>query len=103
MLLIKKLALVSAFALTAPMVTFAGSQYDRLQTPSNTQTQNISNTTGEPQAVQQGKDSGVTRADFAIRTDNIEVVTPEEPAGPVCVVYGKHTCPNWNDGPAFHK
>jgi hypothetical protein len=103
MLRITKIALLSAFALSSPMLTFAGRQYDKLQTASNTQTQNTNNGNGETPAVQQGKDSGLTCSDFAVRTETVQVVTPEEPAGPVCVVYGNHTCPNWNDGPAFHK
>jgi hypothetical protein len=102
MLRITKIALLSAFALTAPMLTFAASQYYKLQTPSNTQAQNVNDANGETRAVQQGKDSGLTRSDFAVRTDTVPVVSPEEPAGPVCVVYGNHTCPNWNDGAAFH-
>jgi hypothetical protein len=103
MLRITKIALVSAFALTAPMLSFAGSQYDKLQTADNAQTQDVNNANGGTQAVQQGKDSGLTRSGFAVRTETVQVETPEEPAGPVCVVYGKHTCPNWNDGAAFHK
>lgn len=103
MLRITKIALLSTFALITPMLTFAGSQYDKLQTASAAQTQNVNNGNSETPAVQQGKDSGLTRSDFAVRKERVEVVTPEEPTGPVCVVYGNHTCPNWNDGPAFHK
>jgi hypothetical protein len=103
MLRIAKIALVSAFALTTPVLTFAEGQYDELQTATSAQTQDVNNANGQVQAVQQGKDSGLTRSGFAVRTETVQVVTPEEPAGPVCVVYGNHTCPNWNDGAAFHK
>jgi hypothetical protein len=92
-----RLALLSAFALTAPLLPFAGSQNNQPQTPDNAQTQNVQDAT--PVAVQQGPDSGVTRADLTLRAEAPPVETPAEPA---CVQEGKHTCPRWDDS-AFHK
>jgi hypothetical protein len=92
-----RLALLSTFALTAPVLSFAGSQYDKLQTPDNAQTQTVPNP--PPAAVQQGKDSGITRSDVTLRLEAPPVETPDEPA---CVQEGRHTCPRWDDS-AFHK
>ncbi len=92
-----KLIFLSALALTAPLLTFAGGQDGKLQAPGNAHAQNVPDTA--PQAVQQGKDSGLTRSDVYLRAEAPRVETPEER---VCVQQGKHTCPNWNDT-AFHK
>ena len=91
-----RVTLLSAFALTTPFLTFAGSQYDRSQTQNSVQTQNPQS---ETRVLQTRKNTGDLRPVAVVRTD-IEIETPQ---APVCVVYGNHTCPNWNDGPAFHK
>lgn len=73
-----RIALISAFALASPFLTFAGSQ--KGETP-------------QPAAQQP-----TTRV--VIRTNTVNIETPQQPA---CVVVGKHTCPNWQDTQAFHK
>lgn len=85
-----RVSLLSAFALLAPLLTFAGSPGDKLQT------QNVNSQTA---AVQQ-RNSRPAGSSIAVNTDVVEIITPRQP---VCVVYDKHTCPNWNDGAAFHK
>lgn len=74
-----RIALISSFALASPLLTFAGSQKVEAQ-----------------QTVAQQQPA--TRV--VIRTTNVNIETPQEPA---CVVEGKHTCPRWQDTQAFHK
>jgi hypothetical protein len=99
---ITKVALLSAFALTNPLLILAAGQYDKLQA-SVVQTQNppieAQYAGGTPQAVQPGKDTGTVRSDVFLQAETPPIETPAEPP---CVQYGKHTCPNWNDQ-AFHK
>jgi hypothetical protein len=47
-----------------------------------------------------GRASNDSGARLSVVSATPAVHTPETQA---CVQEGKHTCPNWNDGAAFHK
>lgn len=73
-----RIALISSFTLISPFLIFAGSQQGTAKQPATEQTE----------------------TNVLIRTRNLIVETPRQPA---CVVEGKHTCPRWQDTQAFHK
>jgi len=57
-----RLALCAVFALTSPLIVFAGGQPARVFMPSKADMQNV---TGAARAIQQGKGSGMTRSQAA--------------------------------------
>jgi hypothetical protein len=91
-----KLALVSVFALASPLLTFAGGQ-PKVRWVSKEEAQDRS---GITRAVQQGKGSGMTRSDVAIRANAYRSQTPEESGTAVQQPRAAHS--SWNDS-AFHK
>lgn len=60
-----KVALISAIALTNPLLTFAGGQPAKVQTISKNETHNFA---GAARAVQPGKGTGISR-DQVVRTN----------------------------------
>jgi hypothetical protein len=92
-----RVALVSVVALASPLLSFAGHE-DNLKMPDNGKTDN---TQGVVRAVQQGKDTGMTRSDVVIRADAWRLEPAyEEPARRKEV---RRTGVNYNDTAAFHK
>jgi len=92
-----KLALVSVFVLASPLLTFAGGQPAKMR---RFDKEELQDRTGIAQAVQQGKGSGMTRSDVAIRANAYRSQTAEESGTVVQQSRGAHS--NWNDS-AFHK
>ena len=72
-----RIAVLSVFAVASPALILAGNQAGGAQAANRQQTQTV-----------------------VVRSETVRVEIPAEPS---CVVYGHHTCPNWNDGAAFHK
>lgn len=76
----------AVLALGIPMLVFADGH-----TTSNNEQQT------QTQTARQAENSSARISVGAV------VAVIETPAPKPCVQVGKHTCPNWNDGPAFHK
>jgi hypothetical protein len=87
-----KLALLSAFALMSPLLTFAGDHPGQMHRYSNNE---IENRDGVTRDVQQGKRAGVSRNQLVLRGNANRSETPE---GNSADVAG----PNWGDS-AFRK
>jgi hypothetical protein len=92
-----KVALLSAFALMSPFLTFAGDQPGQMHRYSNSE---IENRDGVTRAVQQGKGAGVSRNQLVLRGNAYRSETPEESSAlrNDSDVAG----PNWGDS-AFRK
>ncbi len=90
-----RMALLSAAVLASPL--FAGTQFDKKMPGMDV----TANTRGVVRAVQQGKDTGMTRSDVVIRA-NAWLVEPayDEPSR---VESPRPAGLNYNDTQAFHK
>jgi hypothetical protein len=91
-----KLAFLSAFVLTSPLLTFAGGQSAKVYTPAKDEARSSE---GIARAVQQGKGSGMTRSQVVVRANAWRVETTDSPAP---VQRPGTTGPNYNDT-AFKK
>ncbi|MGD1070654.1 MAG: hypothetical protein ABSB15_10985 [Bryobacteraceae bacterium] len=73
-----RLALCAVFALTSPLIVFAGGQPARVFMPSKADMQNV---TGAARAIQQGKGSGMTRSQAAEPASAPRTQTPAQTTG----------------------
>jgi hypothetical protein len=90
-----RLALVSAFVLASPLVTFAGGQPAKVRTLSKAEVQDR---TGISRAIQQGKGAGVSRNEVVLRVNAERVQT----AGESATLKPAPARANWGDS-AFNK
>jgi hypothetical protein len=90
-----RVALLSAFVLTSPLLTFAGGQPAKVRMPSK-ETQNPA---GVTQAVPQGKGTGISR-NQGVRANAWRLETAED--GPALKDESGAVRTNWSD-PAFVK
>jgi hypothetical protein len=98
---IVKIGLISAFALGVPFLSFAGAQSDNPESGSSVQASpSDRGFQAEQRVTRQGKDAGSTFSDRPLVETNLIIEAPRRPG---CEVYDHHTCPDWNDGAAFHK
>jgi hypothetical protein len=91
-----RVALLSAFALTSPLLAFAGGQPAKVRTFSKDEMPNSAEVT---RAVQQGKGAGVLRNQMVLRANAWRLQTEQSPA-PREESRAIH--PNWGDS-AFRK
>jgi hypothetical protein len=91
-----KSAIVSAFVLAIPALTFAGGQ-PKIHPISKEEMQDR---TGISQGVQRGKDTGIFRSEVVVRANAYRSQTPEENRVSVAQPANAHS--SWNDS-AFHK
>jgi hypothetical protein len=92
-----KVALLSAFALMSPLLTFAGDQPGQMHRYSKSE---IENRDGVTQAVQRGKGAGVSRNQLVLRTNAYRSETAEE--SPALRNDSDVVGPSWGDS-AFRK
>jgi hypothetical protein len=91
-----KSAIVSAFVLATPALTFAGGQ-PKIHPISK---EEMRDRTGITQGVQRGKDTGMIRSEVVVRANAYRSQTPEESRVSVAQPPSPHS--SWNDS-AFHK
>ena len=91
-----RVALLSTFLLTNPLLTFAGGQPAKVRMPSTREMQNLD---GVTQSLQQGKGAGTSR-NQGVRANAWRLQTEEESS--VLRAESGAGRPNWGD-PAFRK
>ena len=91
-----RVALLSAFVLTSPVLTFAGGQPAKVRMFSAPETQNPADVS---RTLQQGKSRGITR-NQEVRANAWRLQTAED--GPALRAESDATHPNWSDT-AFRK
>jgi hypothetical protein len=93
-----RVALLWAFGLASPLLTFAGSQPAEVQRWLGKE--EMRDRTSITQTVQRGKDTGLIRSEVVIRANAYRSQTPEESRALVQQSGVAHS--NWNDS-GFHK